>query len=203
MRNLFLSAFVLVSFAVSAQNTKPFKVIVAAGYGVTGDYSNSNAIKKGGLVYSLEPQYRILGNLDIGLRFEQAFVQRPEFIDEATVFQTNAKSILSGVVTATYTINLSGALKPYVGIGAGLYHTSPSEQRSSAFNITTAYPLPATNVIGGLARIGVKKGRGTLEIDYNLVSDARVTVSATNRSLTAKNSYISAKIGFTIGGGSD
>lgn len=193
----------LIPFVVGAQNTKPFKVIVAAGYAATGDYSNSNAIKKAGFLYSIEPQYRILGNLDLGFRFEQAFMQRPEFIDEATVFQTNTKSILSGIVTATYTINLSGTLKPYVGIGAGLYHTDPSEQRNTLFNITTTYPLPATNVIGGVARVGVKKGRVSLELGYNLVSDTRVTVTATNRTLMAKNSYISAKLGFTIGGGSD
>lgn len=193
----------MTSFAVSAQNTKPFKVNVAAGYAASADYSNSNAIKKAGFMYSIEPQYRIINNLDIGLRFEQAFIQRPEYIDEVTVFQTNTKSILSGVVTATYAIKLSGTLQPYVGLGAGMYHTGSSEQRNLLFGITTTYPLPVTNVIGGMARVGVKKGRGNLELGYNLVSDTRVTVSATNRSLAAKNSYFSAKIGFTIGGGSD
>lgn len=203
MRKLFLSALLFIPVLVSAQNTKPFKVNVAAGYAITGDYSNSNAIRKGGFLYSIEPQYRILPNLDLGFRYEQVFMQRPEFIDEATVFQTNTKSILSGLITATYTLNLSGTLKPYLGIGAGLYHASPSEQRNSLFGITTAYPLPATNVIGGVARVGVKKGRGSLELAYNLVNDTRVTVTATNRTLMAKNSYISAKIGFTIGGGSE
>jgi opacity protein-like surface antigen len=203
MRKLFFSLLILVSFGASAQNTKPFKVNAAVGYAATADYSTNNAITKGGFVFSVEPQYRIISNLDIGLRFEQAFVQRPEFIDESTVFQTNAKSILSGAVTANYTINLNSALKPYVGIGVGLYHTDPSEQKSSPFGITTTYPLPATNVIGGLARAGVKWGRANLEIGYNLVSDTKVTVNATNRTLVAKNSYVSAKVGFTLGGGSD
>ncbi|GAB4027805.1 outer membrane beta-barrel protein [Spirosoma koreense] len=203
MRYLFLSVLVLVPFVLSAQNSKPFKVNVAAGYGVTGDYSNSDAISKGGFAYSLEPQYRIIKNVDLGLRLEQAFVQRPEFIDKVIVFQTNAKFFMSGVITANYIVNTSGILKPYAGLGVGLYYTDPSTQRDSRFGITTSYPLPTTTVLGGLVRVGVKMGRGNLDLAYNLVSNTQVHIVATNRTLEARNSYITAKVGFTIGGGSD
>ena len=202
MRKLFFSVFVLISVVAHAQNTKPFKVNVAAGYAATADYSNSNALSKAGFVFSIEPQYRVIKNLDIGLRFEQAFIQRPEFIDKNIVFQTKTKSILSGAVTANYSIPTGSTLQPYIGVGVGLYHASPSDQRSASFGITTTYPLPATNVIGGLGRVGVKFGRINLVGEYNLVSDAQVTVSATNLTLNAKNSYFSGKVGFTIGGGS-
>ena len=203
MRKLFFSVLVLIPFITNAQNTKPFKVNVAAGYAATADYSNSDAISKAGFVYAIEPQYRIIGNLDIGIRVEQALIQRPEFIDKIIVFQTNAKAITSGVLTATYSINIGSQFQPFVGIGGGLYHTDPSAQSDTRFGTTTQYPLPATNAVGGMARVGVKVKRVSLVADYNLVSDASVTVSATNRTLVAKNSYFSVKVGFTIGGGSD
>ncbi|MBD2757666.1 outer membrane beta-barrel protein [Spirosoma validum] len=203
MRKLFFSVLLLIPFLASAQTTKPFKVNVAVGYAATADYSNSNSIKKAGFVFNLEPQYRVISNLDIGLRLEQAFVQRPEFIDESTVFQTKTKSIMSAVVTANYSINIGGSIQPFVGIGGGLYHTEPSAQSDTRFGITTQYPLPATNVAGGMARVGVRWGRLNLLADYNLVSDTQVTVSATSRALAAKNSYFSVKAGFIIGGGSD
>ncbi|UFH53964.1 hypothetical protein [Spirosoma sp. KNUC1025] len=126
MRNLFFSLLVLVPFVASAQNTKPFKVNVAAGYAATADYSNSDAISKAGFVYSIEPQYRIIKNLDLGLRFEQAFVQRPEFIDKVIVFQTNAKYIMSGVVTANYSFSIGSKVQPYIGIGEDFITQTPA-----------------------------------------------------------------------------
>ncbi|UFH53963.1 hypothetical protein [Spirosoma sp. KNUC1025] len=61
--------------------------------------------------------------------------------------------------------------------------------------------MPTTTVVGGLGRIGAKLGRVSLDLAYNLVSDTQVRVSATSRTLEAKNSYFSVKVGFTIGGG--
>ena len=202
MRKLFLSMLVLVPFVANAQNTKPFKVNVAAGFAATADYSNSDAISKAGFVYSIEPQYRIIKNLDLGLRFEQAFVQRPEFIDKVIVFQTNAKFIMSGAVTATYSLPLGDRFIPYIGVGAGLYHTDPSEQTDRRISVTVRYPLPATNVVGGLARLGVKLKRVNLEGAYNYVTTSQVKNNASNLTLEARNSYYTIKIGFTIGGGS-
>lgn len=203
MRKLLFSALILVPFIASAQTSKPFKVNVAVGYAATADYSNSNSIRKAGFVYNLEPQYRVIPNLDIGLRLEQAFAQRPEYIDESTVFQTKTKSIMSGIITANYSINVGGSIQPFIGVGGGLYYAEPSAQSDTRFGITTQYPLPTTTVAGGMARVGVRWGRVNLLADYNLVTDTRVTVSATNRSLAAKNSYFSVKAGFIIGGGSD
>lgn len=203
MRKLFLSLLVLVPFVVSAQNTKPFKVNVAAGYAAPANRSGSNDLSKAGFVYNIEPQYRLIKNVDVGLRVEQAFIRRPEVLNKDISLQTQTESIVSGVITATYSIDLGSAFQPFLGLGAGLYHTAPSEQSDTRFGITTRYPLPATNVIGGLARVGVKLGRANLVADYNLVSDSQVKNSATNLTLAAKNSYFSIKAGFIIGGGSD
>ena len=191
MRKLLILLFLPISFSAVAQ----FKVKVGGGYALpTYQTGNANATK-GGLVYSIEPQYRLIGKLDVGLRLEQAFIQRAEYLDNVLYYTSKAKSALSGVVTANYTIPV-GSLQPYLGVGAGLYYVDPSEQITN----TVRYPLPATTNLGGMARVGVKYGIVHIEADYNLIGDTQVTNNATRLTLTAKNSYVSVKAGITIGG---
>ena len=200
MQKLLFGVLVFVSSVAAAQEYKPFTVNVAAGFASPSEKAANNDISKAGFVYSIEPQYRLLlDNFSVGLRFEQALVQRPEFIDKIIVFQTKTKSIMSAVVTANYEITTLGKFHPYASLGAGLYHAEESNQLDTRFGLTTNYPLPATNVLGGLARIGVKLGTVNLEADYNLVNDTRVTINATRLTLAAKNSYFAVKLGFTIG----
>ena len=197
MRNLVAISFLLISFVAGAQNAKPFKVTIAAGYATP---ANQTGITKAGFVYSLEPQYQLGGHIDVGLRLEQAFVQRPEFIDPDNSFQTKAKSILSAVATANYVLNTDRKLRPYAGLGAGLYYAAASQQSKPLFGNNVVFPLPATTNFGGLARIGAKYKIFHLEAAYNVVTDTQVTNAATRLTLTAKNSYVSLKIGLTIGG---
>ena len=202
MKNLIFSVLALVlPFVALAQDDKPFKVNVAAGYAAPSDKDDGNGLTKGGFVYSLEPQYRIINNVDVGVRIEQAFIQRSEAIDKVIFLQTKATSVLSSLVTLNYTLKLSGAIRPFVGIGGGLYYTGKSDQVYRSGSSSVPYPLPATAVFGGMGRVGVKFGAFSVLADYNLVSDNSVTNSATNLTLSAKNSYFSLKAGFTFGGG--
>src|SRR4051812_35297938 len=112
MRKLFALLFVLASFAANAQTdtltkakppvkstkpAKPFKVTIAGGFAASADVpGNTNAdLSKAGFVYSLEPQYELSRNLEVGVRLEQAFIQRPEVLDNNISLATKAKSILS------------------------------------------------------------------------------------------------------------
>lgn len=199
MQKLLFGVLVFVSSVACAQDYKPFTVNLAAGFASPTEKAANNDISKAGFVYSIEPQYRLINNFSVGLRFEQAFVQRPEFVDKVIVFQTKTKSLMSAVVTANYELTTVGKYHPYAGLGVGLYHAEESTQLDTRFGITTSYPLPATNVLGGLARIGVKLGSVNLEGTYNLVSDTQVTINATRLTLAAKNSYFAVKVGFTIG----
>ena len=202
MRTLFISLFVLVSCVAGAQNAKPFKVSIEGGYAFPANVSTNDNVSKPGFVYSLEPQYELTKNLEVGVRFEQAFIKRPEILDQVVYLTTNAKSMMSAVVTANYVMRIGTSLRPYVGIGGGLYYADKSEQRraSSSGSSLVYYPLPVTTAFGGMGRIGVKYGIVHIEANYNLISDTSVTNGATRLTLTAKNSYFSLKAGITIGG---
>lgn len=202
MRTLFISLFVLVSCVAGAQTAKPFKVSIAGGYAFPVSTSTNDNVSKPGFVYSLEPQYELTKNLEVGVRFEQAFIKRPEILNEVVYFTTNAKSLLSAVVTANYVMRIGTSFRPYVGIGGGLYYADKSEQRqtSSSGSSVVSYPLPVTTVFGGVGRVGLKYGIVHVEANYNLISDTSVTNGATRLTLTAKNSYLSLKAGITIGG---
>lgn len=222
MRKLFALLFVLVSFAASAQTAqpdtltkvkplvkstrpaKPFKVTIAGGYAASANVpGNTNAdLSKAGFVYSLEPQYELSRNLEVGVRLEQAFIQRPEVLDNNISLATKAKSILSASLTANYVLNTSMGLKPYIGLGAGFYYAESSQQtyQLAGTSSVVSYPLPTTTAFGGLGRIGVKYGIVHVEANYNLISDTSITNAASRLTLTANNSYFSLKAGLTIGG---
>jgi len=222
MRTLFALLFVLASFAANAQITqsdslirikppvkssrpaKPFKVSIAGGLAAPADVPANidKDLSKAGFVYSLEPQYELTRNLEVGVRLEQAFIQRPEILDNNISLATKAKSILSASLTANYVINTSIGVKPYVGVGAGFYYAESSQQtyQLSGTSSVVSYPLPTTAAFGGLGRVGVKYGIVHVEANYNLISNTSVTNAASRLTLTANNSYFSVKAGLTIGG---
>jgi outer membrane protein W len=216
MRKFFVILLVMVSCVVNAQTVipeapprpakstkpaKPFKVKLAGGYASPANDMGESNFVKGGLAYSIEPQYELTRNLEVGVRFEQAFVQRSEALAKDIFYASKAKSILSGALTANYVINTSTGFKPFIGVGVGAYYTDASSQTyQSSGNPSVAYPLPATVSLGGLARVGVKYGIVHVEADYNLISDTSVKNAATGLTLTAKNTYFGIKAGLTIGG---
>ena len=192
MQKLFLFGSLLISFVANAQ----FKVNVAGGYASPVDRVGESDFIKPGFVYSVEPQYELGKNLEVGVRLEQAFIKRAEYLYNDIYNQTKAKSMLSGTLTANYVINIGSSLKPYVGAGVGVYYTDKSDQTYQSVN----YPLPTTVALGGLGRVGLKFKLLNIEANYNLIGDTRVTNAATRLTMTAKNSYFSVKAGLTIGG---
>ncbi|GAB4022126.1 outer membrane beta-barrel protein [Spirosoma sp. KCTC 42546] len=198
MRKLFVLFLLQISFAGFAQN-KPFKVTIAGGYAAPTYKATKNDFSKAGFVYSIEPQYELdkfIKNLDLGFRFEQAFVQRTEYLDNALSFPSQAKSIMSGVLTANYVVNLSGPFRPYIGAGVGVYYVD----KSTPIYSSISYPIPVTTNLGGLFRVGVKVKIFHVEGSYNLVGDTSVKNSTSGLTMTADNSYYSVKAGLTIGG---
>ena len=198
MRQILLFCCLLLSGSGFAQ----FKVTVAAGYAVPTYQEGTNQLSKAGFMYSVEPQYELGKHLEVGVRFEQAFIQRPEFIDQNITFLSKATSTLSGLLTANYVITSIGEFKPYVGVGGGVYYVAASEQtrQQVAGAPNSSYPLPTTINLGGVGRVGVKYRFIHLEADYNLIGDTSVKNSATGLTLTAKNSYFGVRAGVTIGG---
>ncbi|SOD78250.1 outer membrane beta-barrel protein [Spirosoma fluviale] len=220
MRKFFVTLFVVSSFVAKAQTAasdapvtpaepaksskieKPFKVNLGVGYASPLDKVGTNDFVKPGLVYSLEPQYELSRNLEVGVRLEQAFIKRSEALDGDIYKNTKVNSMLSAVATANYVLRLKSGFRPYIGVGIGGFYTGESLQTNqvSGTSSVVSYPLPAAVNLGGLGRVGVKYGILNIEGTYNLVSDLSVTNAANRLTLTANNSYFSVKAGLTIGG---
>lgn len=198
MRKLFVLFLLQISFAGLAQN-KPFKVTIAGGYSDPTYRASKNDFAKAGFVYSLEPQYELdkfIKNLDLGIRLEQAFVQRTEYLDNALSFPTQTKSIMSAALTANYVIRTGFALRPYIGVGVGFYYAD----KSTPIYNSISYPIPVTTTVGGLGRVGLKFKILHVEAAYNLVGDTSVKNSTSGLTMTADNAYFTVKAGLTIGG---
>ncbi|MCK8490624.1 porin family protein [Spirosoma sp. RP8] len=201
MRQLLFLAFMFVSSVTVAQSLGPFKLNASLGYASPADRSGDKDGSKGGFVYSLEPQYEIGRHLDVGVRFEQAFIQRPEVLGNIIFFDSQAKSLMSGALTLTYTVGKSTAFRPYVGGGVSFYRAAASEQQvMGAANTTLFYALPVTNKLGGLLRAGIKFWQFNVEAAYNFLDDTTVINEFTNAKLIGKNEYFSLKAGYTLGG---
>lgn len=200
MHKSLVAIFLLVSTAVSAQTLSSFKVNLAAGY-ATPLQRGTKAGSSPGFMYSIEPQYGLTRHVELGVRFEQAFIQRPEVLGNAIYFESQAKSTMSGALTLNYVVGKSSAFRPYVGAGAGFYRIAQSEQQVMGANGTALYyPLPVTNKWGALVRAGVKVFRFNVEAAVNILEDTTVTNETTNAKLIAKNEYLTVKAGYTFGG---
>ncbi|GAB3887513.1 porin family protein [Spirosoma agri] len=201
MRKPLFLAFLLISSVAVAQRFDPFKLNASVGYASPADRSGNKDGSKPGFVYSLEPQFGLTRHFDIGIRFEQAFIQRPEVLGNLIYFDSQAKSIMSGALTLNYVVGRSVAFRPYVGAGIGLYRAAGSEQQvMGAANTTLFYTLPVTNKMAGLFRVGIKFWQFNVEAAYNRIDDTTVTNEFTNAKLIGKNEYFSLKAGYTLGG---
>lgn len=198
-----LSLLATLLLASTSQAQSGFKLNIAAGFAKfqkAAKFSTSDQ-PKGGLVYSIEPQFGLGDNIDIGLRFEQAFIKRPEILDEVLLFQSQTQSMLSGALTLTYRIGNSSSVRPFVGVGAGMYYAGKSDQTFyDTMNSYSEYPLSGKAKLGGLGRVGVALGPVTLEGAYNLVSNSTVTNTVARLTLVGQNSYFTLKAGYTFGG---
>jgi hypothetical protein len=201
MHKSLFAIFFLVSTVVSAQRLEPFKLNLSVGYASPADRSGNKDGSSPGFVYSIEPQYGITNHFDIGIRFEQAFIQRPEVLGNLIYFNTQAKSIMSGALTLNYVVGKIPAFRPYIGAGAGFFRAAQSDQQvMGAGNTTLYYSLPVTNKWGALVRAGVKIFQFNVEAAFNLLEDTTVTNEFTNAKLIGKNEYFSLKAGYTLGG---
>ncbi|GAB4028315.1 outer membrane beta-barrel protein [Spirosoma gilvum] len=209
MRKLFVLGLLLIAYTSHAQTAtallpskapNPFKVVASVGYASPVDLSGNKSLGKAGFVYSLEPQYEVAKNLDLGARIEQAFILRPEYIDKTYYKSALAKFTLSLVATANYTFNVTSSLKPYIGTGVGLYYVQASDPTYTIGSTIATYPLPTTINLGGIARLGVKFGIAHLEAAYDFIGDTSVRNTSTGLTLTGSNSYYSIKAGLRFGG---
>src|SRR5690606_20016614 len=97
--------------AANAQEFKKFKVGVGAGYAVP---SGSGA--KGGLLWTVEPSYRVSDALALGLRIEGAVLVRGFSEDLGDELDFDIAGITSYTVNAQYYLS-NNSFRPFVGAG--------------------------------------------------------------------------------------
>lgn len=127
---------------------------------------------KFGFVISLEPKYNITSNLAAGLRLEV-----PGFISNDI-----DPRILQGVTPTVEYYFGHGKVRPFVGAMAGLYGQLNVEDIDN--EDTT--PSVVKNYFGAGVRLGAQLGGFRFEVAPNIIPN--------------ENSYVSIKLGGTIGG---
>lgn len=173
-----------------AQDYKPFKVGVGLGYAMaSGDGSG------GGILFSLEPAYRLQDNLSIGLRMESALITRGFSVPISSAgASVSVAGISSYTLTGQYYFGASD-FRPFLGAGLGMYSLAAVSISAGGVSGTAA---AAESKFGFYPRAGFDLGHFNVTLDYNLIP---ATTVAGVGDVTVKNSYFGIRVGAFFGGG--
>lgn len=168
--------------AAVAQEYKAFRVGLGLGY---ANASGKGA--KGGVLWTLEPGYRVNDQILANLRIEGAVIGRG-YADETSA-SIDVAALGSYTINGQYYFN-NNSLRPFVGVGLGMYSLAAV---SVSANQTggSSEAVAAANKIGFYPRVGFDAGHFTLNLDYNIVPETS----------GIKNSYLGIRIGGFFGGG--
>lgn len=204
MKKLLLASFFMVGLmAAYAQDYKPVKVGVGLGYA-----SPQGSGSKGGVLFYLDPAYRVSDQLAVGLRMEAALVARGYSISG-----TSNSANVSGKIAAvgSYSLNAqyyfsNEAFRPFAGLGVGLFtlaaETVDVSSGVGGSNVSGSISAAASK-FGFYPRVGFDLGHFTMQLEYNIIPSTKtdVTVGANTETSTTKNGYLGVKAGFFFGGG--
>lgn len=186
MKKILLScAILLFAVAANAQEFKPFKLGLGLGYTVPSDGG-------GGILFDVEPAYRLSDEIAIGLRIEGAAFARVVGDSEGEV-STNSSYTLNG----QYYLS-NNTFRPYIGLGVGIYSIA-----AVSFSSTTA-EFGDESKIGFYPRVGFDLGHFNVNIDYNIIGATEETFdlgSGNTIETDIKNSYLGIRVGAFIFGG--
>jgi opacity protein-like surface antigen len=178
----------ILTVSANAQEYKKFKVGLGGGYAIPGGNG-----AKGGVLFYLEPAYRVQDNIAIGLRMEWAVLARgySEEVGDAS-FDASASGSYS--LNGQYYL-MNGGFRPFVGAGVGIFSI-----KAASIDVdgqSQDLGLNDETKVGFYPRIGFDAGHFTLSIDYNLVGATKVEGADGE----FKNSYIGIRFGGFFGGG--
>lgn len=177
-----LLLIVITAAAAIAQEYKAFRVGVGLGYA-----SATGKGAKGGVLFNVEPGYRINDQILANLRIEGAVIGRG-FVDETSA-EVDVAALASYTLNGQYYLN-NNNFRPFVGVGFGTYSLASVSVSAGAGGGSTE-AVAAASKFGFYPRIGFDAGHFTLSLDYNLVPETN----------GIKNSYLGFRIGGFFGGG--
>ncbi|TMI80175.1 MAG: hypothetical protein E6H10_14215 [Bacteroidetes bacterium] len=191
---LILLTGILFYSSTAQTNLRPFKVDLGIGYAIPG-----GAGAKGGVLFVIEPKYAVIPQLSLGLRMEAALIARFGGYDaEGNANEVEVKGSGSYLATGDYYFTNNHAVRPFAGIGLGIYRIAGVEVSTGSEGTSTA------SKFGQMIRGGVELSHVRLSVEYNIVPNTTFSgydMNGSPTTLTSKNSYIGLKLGVCVGGG--
>lgn len=187
MKKLLLVALGVILFTgVSmAQTYKPFKLGLGLGYAKPSDGG-------GGILFDIEPAYRINDDLAVGLRIGWAVMAKVSYDGSEADASANA----------SYTVNgqyylMDGKVRPYAGVGLGIFSLASVSANS------TSSGADVGSKFGFYPRIGLDIGHFNFNLDYNIIpaTTAEDLEIGSNADFEIKNSYLGIRFGAYLFGG--
>lgn len=178
------------------QQYKKLKAGIHLGYAIPSDGG-------GGVALAFEPGYRINDELALQLRVESALTARDIEGESAKVAATGSYTI-----NGQYYLLGSEKFRLFAGLGLGWFIPASVEIDGDP-NVggSASASIDPDGTFGFYPRVGFDFGHFNFTVDYNIVPASEETSLAVVNGIPVesdvelKNSYISVKIGATIGGG--
>lgn len=177
-----LLLIVVTAAGAIAQEFKAFRVGTGLGYAMA-----SGKGAKGGVLWALEPGYRINDQILANFRIEGAVIGRG-YADETSA-SIDVAALGSYSLNGQYYFN-NNSFRPFVGVGVGMFSLAAVSVTAGTGG-GSSQAVAASNKIGFYPRLGFDAGHFTLNLDYNLVPETD----------GIKNSYIGIRFGGFFGGG--
>lgn len=151
----------------------------------------------GGILFDIEPTYRVMDEVAIGLRAEIAVMARVvgDELSSATGLESyslNGKYYLS-----------NGTFRPYVGFGLGLFQLAGVSVKNKNSTNSSLEKIDIANEtkFGFYPRIGFDLGHFNVNIDYNIMGKTNYTNVGTGQKSSIDNNYLGIRIGAFFWGG--
>jgi hypothetical protein len=192
-----LSILAMPGRAVAADNYRLFRFDLGGVY--TQSYSTGD--KGGGLL--LEPMFNVTDQFSVGFREEITFAGGGSYGESGASFSVRTQS--TSLAKGEYYM-LTGPLRPFVSVGAGLYRIAAMSMQDNR-DQSTITELGGS-YFGVAPQLGVELGVFRMSILYEAILGAYaeskqvVTTGAAPKVLERKSlNYIGFEISFRIGGG--
>jgi len=149
----------------------------------------------GGLLFFIEPAYRVTNSILIGLRLESAIIARGiKGVGDDDV-SGNASSNASYTLNTQYYFN-DNYVRPFVGAGLGFFSLAAVEFNTAIDNSIDNNEVATDTRFGFYPRVGLDVGHFNFTIDYNFIPKTDIPGIG-----EVKNNYFGIRAGFSIGGG--
>lgn len=162
-----------------AQDYKPFQLYFGLGFAAP----SGGGV---GVLFDMEPSYRINDQIAVGFRLESAAMAK----NLGGGIDTKISAVGSYTVNARYYFGSSN-FRPYVGAGMGIYSLGTVEADFDDEEIKADFG----SKFGFYPRIGFDFGHFNMNLDYNLVP------KYDDDGADVKNSYIGIRAAFFLFGG--